>query len=315
ERILEVLADEPQSLVAVEAATGIRRGRLETVLKILAVDEAVERRAGGWVATGKPWYFDSAKWDALRKVRAAEADLMRAYAHGEGCLMQFLQQALDDPDRRPCGRCSVCTGELPLPGARPQQATVDAARRFFRGQDVVVEPRKQWAGRLPDRKGKITFMAPGRALAYADDPAWNTELATLWQADRPASSVILDGLVQVLVRWSKVWERPVAVVGMPSRRFPTLVGSLAGHVATVGRLPLVDALAVSGPPPSVDSASSVRATDLLYRTTLNPGVRFDGPVLLVDDTTRTRWTATVAGALLADAGATSVLPLVVHQLP
>ncbi len=315
ERILEVLADEPQSLVAVEAATGIRRGRLETVLKILAVDEAVERRAGGWVATGKPWYFDSAKWDALRKVRAAEADLMRAYAHGEGCLMQFLQQALDDPDRRPCGRCSVCTGELPLPGARPEDETVDAARRFFRGQDVVVEPRRQWAGRLPDRKGKIAFMAPGRALAYADDPAWNTELATLWQADRPASAGILDGLVQVLVRWSKVWQRPVAVVGMPSRRFPTLVSSLAGHVAAIGRLPLVDALAVSGPPPSVDSASSVRATDLLYRTTLNPGVRFDGPVLLVDDTTRTRWTATVAGALLADAGATAVLPLVVHQLP
>ncbi len=315
ERILDVLADEPQSLPAVEAATGIRRGRLETVLKILAVDEAVDRRAGGWVATGKPWYFDAAKWDALRRVRAAEADLMRAYAHGKGCLMQFLQQALDDPDQRPCGRCSVCTGELPAPGAQPQVATVDAARRFFRGQDVVVEPRKQWVARLPERKGKITFMAPGRALAYADDPAWNTELATLWQADRQAPPVILDALVQVLVRWSKDWERPVAVVGMPSRRFPMLVASLARHIATVGRLPMVDALAVSGPPPSVDSASWVRATDLLSRTTLNPDVQFGGPVLLVDDTTRTRWTATVAGALLADAGATAVLPLVVHQLP
>ena len=194
-------------------------------------------------------------------------------------------------------------------------ATVDAARRFFRGQDVIIEPRKQWVARLPDRKGKITFMAPGRALAYADDPAWNTELATLWQADRPAPPVILDALVSVLVRWSKVWERPAAVVAMPSRRFPQLVASLAQHITTVGRLPLVDAIAVSGPPPSVDSASSVRATDLLYRTTLKPHVRFDGPVLLVDDTTRTRWTATVAGALLADAGATSVLPLVVHQLP
>ena len=315
ERILDVLADEPQSIPAVEAATGIRRGRLETMLKILAVDEAAERRSGGWVATGKPWYFDSAKWDALRRVRAAEADLMRAYAHGEGCLMQFLQQALDDPDQRPCGRCSVCTGQLPAPGARPRVETVDAARRFFRGQDVIVEPRKQWVARLPDRKGKITFMAPGRALAFADDPAWNIELATLWQADRPAPVVILDAMVKVLVRWSRVWERPVAVAAMPSRRFPLLVASLAQHIATVGRLPLVDALAVSGPPPSVDSASAVRATDLLYRTTLNPGVRFDGPVLLVDDTTRTRWTATVAGALLADAGATSVLPLVVHQLP
>jgi ATP-dependent DNA helicase RecQ len=315
ERILEVLADEPQSLPAVEAATGIRRGRLETVLKILAVDDAVERRAGGWISTGKPWYFDAAKWNALRQVRAAEADLMRAYAHGEGCLMQFLQQALDDPDQRPCGRCSVCTGQLPAPGPQPQPATVDAARRFFRGQDVIIEPRKQWVARLPDRKGKITFMVPGRALAYADDPAWSTELVTLWQADRPAPPVIKDALVQVLVRWSRVWERPVAVVAMPSRRFPMLVTSLAEHIAAVGRLPLVDALAVSGPPPSVDSASSVRATDLLYRTALKPGVRFDGPVLLVDDTTRTRWTATVAGALLADAGAASVLPLVVHQLP
>ena len=46
---------------------------------------------------------------------------MRSYAHGEGCLMQFLQQALDDPDPRPCGRCSVCTQTLPEPGARPSR--------------------------------------------------------------------------------------------------------------------------------------------------------------------------------------------------
>jgi hypothetical protein len=35
---------------------------------------------------------------------------------------------------------------------------VEAARRYFRGQDVVVEPRKM-------------FVAPGRALVFADDPA------------------------------------------------------------------------------------------------------------------------------------------------
>ena len=38
-------------------------------------------------------------------------------------------------------------------------------------------------------------------------------------------------------------------------------------------------------------------------------------MLLVDDRIRSRWTLTVAGALLADAGATSVLPLAIHQLP
>ena len=315
EQILDVLADEPQSVPALENATGIRRGRLETVLKILAVDDAVTRQGSGWVSTGKGWYFDEAKWAALRKVRATEADLMRRYAHGEGCLMQFLQLALDDPDPSPCGRCSVCDGQLPAPGLRPSAPTIEAARRYFRGQDVLVEPRKMWVSGLPGKKGKIGFLGEGRAMAYADDPAWSGVLADLWRQDGEAPPEVLEAVVEVLKRWSKTWQRPTAVVAMPSRRYPLLVASVAAHVARIGRLPLVEALAVSGPPPTEDAASSVRARDLLARTSLIPGVELQGPVLLVDDKIRTRWTVTVAGSLLAEAGASTVLPLALHQLP
>jgi ATP-dependent DNA helicase RecQ len=315
ERILDALGGGPQSLGGVEAVTGIRRGRLETLLKILAVDEVVTKSRDGWEATGRAWYFDEQKWSDLRRVRSAEADLMRRYAHGDGCLMEFLQRALDDPDPRPCGRCSVCDGRLPAPGARPSSELVEAARRFFRGRDVVIEPRKLWVSGLAGRKGKIAGVAPGRALAFADDPAWGDVLRVLWQRDAPAPPEVLDGLVQVLVRWSASWQRPVAVVAMPSRRFPLLVGSLAEQVARVGRLPLVDALGVSGPPPTAEAASAVRARDLLARTSVRDGVSFDGPVLLVDDTVRTRWTVTVASALLAEVGASQVMPLAVYMLP
>jgi hypothetical protein len=67
-------------------------------------------------------------------------------------------------------------------------------------------------------------------------------------------------------------------------RYPLLVGSLAEHVARVGRLPLVDALGVSGPP-TAEAASAVRARDLLARTSVRDGMSFDEPVLLVDDGT------------------------------
>src|SRR5215208_5522802 len=73
ERILDALGGGPQSLGGVEAATGIRRGRLETLLKILAVDEVVTKSRDGWEATGRAWYFDEQKWSDLRHVRAAEA--------------------------------------------------------------------------------------------------------------------------------------------------------------------------------------------------------------------------------------------------
>ena len=266
ERILDALGDEPQSVPALESATGIRRGRLEGMLKIIAVDDSARRQAGGWVATGKRWYFDEAKWAALRQVRAAEADLMRSYAHGEGCLMQFLQLALDDPDPQPCGRCSVCTGVLPPPGARPTDASIDAARTFFRGQDVVVEPRKLWAAGLPGRKGRIAFLAPGRALAYADDPAWTEELAELWRADAPAPPVILDAMVQVLRRWSGSWTRPVAVVPMPSRRYPA-----AGPLG--GRAPRPDRPAAAGrrARPSADRRRPTRRPRPSGPRTCSPG--------------------------------------------
>jgi ATP-dependent DNA helicase RecQ len=103
---------------------------------------------------------------------------------------------------------------------------------------------------------------------------------------------------------------------MPSRRRPQLIRSLAEHLATVGKLPLIDALEVAGPPPPTDVASAARATALLGSMRVADGVRLpSGPVLLVDDTYRTGWTATVAASLITEAGATTVLPLVIHKLP
>ena len=306
---------EPVSETALSSATGIRPGRLSTLVKILAVDGAVRRVEGGWVGTGQPWHFDAPKWDELRSVRAAEADLMRRYAHGEGCLMQFLQQALDDPDPQPCGRCSVCDGQLPEPGARPSEDTVTAARSFFRGLDVRVEPRKLWPPRTPQVKGKIRGIAEGRAIAFADDPAWAESLAGLWRQDGPAPQEVLSASVAVLSRWAREWQRPTAVVPMPSRRFPQLIRSVAEHLAQVGKLPLVEALEISGPPPREDTTSASRVTDLLTGMRAKPDVELSGPVLLVDDTIRTRWTVTVAAQLLGIAGASTVLPLAIHQLP
>ena len=316
EMVLAAMADGATSVPAIETATKLRRGRLDALLKILAVDDVVARGTDGWTTTGTPWVHDEAKWTALRQVRAAEADLMRRYAAGAGCLMQFLQMALDDPDPTPCGRCSVCTGDLPFPGHSPGAEAIDAARIYLRRLDVHLEPRKLWPSGVPGRKGKLSGCEIGRALAFADDPAWSDALAALGNSDGPISAEIADAMVAVLTRWSKSWRRPVAVVPMPSRHRPQRVHSLAEHIATIGKLPLVDALEVHGPPPPTDVASAARASAVLESLRVRDGVTIPaGPVLLVDDTYRSGWTATIAGALLTEHGATSVLPLVIHQLP
>ena len=108
----------------------------------------------------------------------------------------------------------------------------------------------------------------------------------------------------------------MAVVPMPSPGHPRLVHSVASHVASVGRMPLADVLQRVGPAPGVDVASGARVAALSEALEWRPGSTVPaGPLLLIDARYRSGWSVTVAAALLRDAGATAVLPLVLHQLP
>ena len=76
----------------------------------------------------------------------------------------------------------------------------------------------------------------------------------------------------------------------------------------------IELLDRTGPAAPDQVASAARVAVLLDGFSARP-LPDAGLVILVDDTYRTGWTMTVAGTLLAEAGATAVLPLVLHQLP
>ncbi len=315
-KVLATLVDQPRTLLEIESETGVRRGRLEALLKILAVEGVVEKVGTAWATTGQPYVHDTQKWDGLKKVRSHEADIMRKYAHGEGCLMAYLQMSLDDPEPVACGRCSVCTSKLPYPGNAPSHEKLMLARAFMRGNDAEIEPRKKWPSGV-GRKGNIVALNAGRAVAFADDPGWSLELAELSRS-RPGEipQAMLDGAVATLKRWSKVWEtRPTSVVPLPAVDMRSNM-QLARHIAQIGKLPLHDIFSWTGSPAPDDAASTPVVAHLEAAMRLNADIDLPrGPVLLVSTEVRTRWTATVAGALLREAGASGVLLLTLHQRP
>ena len=318
DRVLKTLSERPQSVIDLEGATAIRRGRLEALLRILAVDDAVEKDGSKWTATGRPWMLDSRKWDALLAGRREEADLMRNYAHGRGCLMAYLQQALSDPNPAPCGKCSVCTGQLPEPGLHPSASAINEARRFLRQQDVIFEPRKIWPKGCT-RKGTISAKLSARAVAFADDPGWTEELEALARSGMTiVPSDLLDGAVSLLQRWKNDWEQRPALV-MPAPAPDSEMQSnrqLANHISTIGRLPLFDAFSWQGPAcqenqPSASHVKHLEKAIRLQKLTDLPA----GPVLLCATTARTCWTMTLAAALLSEAGVKSVMAIVLHRQP
>ncbi|WP_233252024.1 ATP-dependent DNA helicase RecQ [Limnohabitans sp. 2KL-17] len=326
DKVLACLAAAGRGLLEIEAQTGVRRGRLEALLKILAVEGVVIKDGSAWKATGQTYVHDTAKWAALARVRQQEANIMRQYANGQGCLMAYLQTALDDSSPTPCGRCSVCTGHLPYPGLTPSQDKMIAARDFLRGMDVPIEPRKRWPAGV-SRKGNILGFEAGRAVAFADDPAWVNELQALLVSGALVSpggdvsepclpEALLAGALATLGRWSKVWgHRPVCVVPLPAPRM-FANQQMALHISQKGRLPLHKVLSWTGHAAPDDAASTPVVAHLESVIRLLPGASLpDGPVLLVATEVRTRWAATVAAALLRENGASQVLLLALHLQP
>ena len=182
-------ADKPWSTPRLETVANVRRTRLELLLKVLAVDGAVERVSGGWRATGQDWTYDTDRYERVAATREAEQESMIAYARPADspkatCRMAFLQQSLDDPTATQCGRCDVCSAPW-YPTDIPAQAAAAAAERLDR-PGAELSPRAQWptgVDRLGvDVRGKIgpdEAVENGRAVARLTDLGWGQRLRTL----------------------------------------------------------------------------------------------------------------------------------------
>jgi ATP-dependent DNA helicase RecQ len=322
-------AGRPVSTQALEPIVDLRRTRLEMMLKVLDVDGAVRRVRGGWVATGEPWAYDTARLRRVAEARTAEQHAMREYAGTATCRMEFLRRCLDDPGAVPCGRCDRCVGP-PFDGA-VSTAALTAAQAFLGRPGVAIAPKKLWPTGLEavgiPLRGKVSpdeQAGPGRAVGRLTDLGWGSRLRGLVADGAPDASLpdeFARAVIDVLAAWAHgddPWPaRPAAVISVGSRRRPELVSGLAQRIASVGRLPVLGAVTAtsSAPPPGggarANSAQRVRSLHDAFTVPQEVSAHLatlDGPVLLVDDLVDSGWTMAIVARLLRLAGAPAVYP-------
>ncbi|BCJ60091.1 RecQ family ATP-dependent DNA helicase [Micromonospora endophytica] len=332
EQVRAVLAalptDRPLSTQALEPLVDLRRARLELMLKVLDVDGAVRRVRGGWLATGEPWVYDGARLRRVAAARAAEQQAMLGYAATTGCRLRYLRECLDDDQATDCGRCDSCAGALF--SAQVSPAALTAAQSFLGRPGVQIAPKKLWPTGLAavgvPLKGRIApaeQALPGRAVGRLSDLGWGGRLRNLvgpGAVDGPLPDDVAAAVIEVLKAWAHgddPWPaRPAGVVAVDSRTRPVLIGSLAERIATVGRLPLLGRVTVTGPAgadaPRGNSAQRVRALHgnlTVPEPVADALADLDGPVLLIDDLVDSGWTMTLAARALRHAAAPAVLPL------
>jgi ATP-dependent DNA helicase RecQ len=318
ERVAAVLAElhaageTGRSTRELMAVVNLGMGRIEAMLKILDVEGAVGRDGSRWRSVpDADWTYDGERYAQVTALRRAEQYAMAAFGADGRCLMRVLQEELDDPDPRDCGRCSICTA--PRFAQPPDPALVELAGRHLRSKPLALAVKKM----APDATGAMrkipadVRLEPGWALARFGDGGWWPAVERGLRAGSFADEVVV-GLADVL----RAAATPVAwITTVPSAGLGDIMVRLAVRLAAELHVPHLELVKRTGDRASqremsnaVQQAANVRGAFAVIATP-PPGTG-----VLLDDRRSSGWTLAMVGGQLRRAGAQRVVPLALGAL-
>jgi ATP-dependent DNA helicase RecQ len=290
------------------------KSTLDKILTHLEVEKIIERRDRKFHLIDQHARPDYERWRLVTQQRYDELEQMNAYIRHDGCLMRFIAHALDDHTSvQPCGRCKNCLESQSKFVAKPRD--LEAAQQFLRGgRPITIEPRKRWPTGLPGFKKTVisSINADGLALCNYYEAGWAEIVRTGRFETNHYSDELVTASADILHKhFGTLSVPPSWVTFVPSLRRPRLVPDLASRLAITLGLPLHSVIEhVKQHPPQAEMRNSYQqALNLMTAFTIQGAVP-SGPVLLVDDVADSKWTLTVLGDLLRQAGSGTAYPFV-----
>jgi len=321
--ILRVLDESNNGLSVPEMqrVLNLRKNQINKTIKFLTVESPspITKIGTKWQATvtAASYQVNQVYVNAITNIRRSEQQQMRDYMGHAGCLMAFLQAALDDPSQAACGKCRNCNPALLLTESYDNNLANRAAL-FLRRSYQPLSPRKQWPAKDMFQHSPLgAFKIPealqakeGRALSLWRDAGWGQLVAHgKYQTHRFADELVA-ACVEMLQAWSPD-PAPQWVTCIPSLNHPELVPDFAARLASALGLPFVPCIEKvrtnSQQKFMENSYQQVKNLDGAFNINLEP--KEYSPCLLVDDMIDSGWTFTVASALLRQVGCSAVYPM------
>ncbi|MFC1495259.1 RecQ family ATP-dependent DNA helicase [Thermodesulfobacteriota bacterium] len=320
--ILRVLdeSDDGLSVPSMQSVLNLRRGQIDKTLKFLSVESPspITKIRSKWqvTATATTYHVNQAYIDDIIEIRQNEQQEMCDYMDHNGCLMAFLQSALDDPSPKNCEKCVNCQPDLLLDESYDDNLA-NRAGLFLRRNYQTIEPRKQWPSYNPlpiyGFTGKIKedlLTSEGRALCLWRDAGWGQLVYRGKYVDSRFSDELVDACVDMLSVWSPE-PKPEWVTCIPSKNHPDLVPDFTKRLAQELNIEFIDTLekAKDNQQQKLMENSFQQANNLdgVFKLIIKPGNY--SPCLLIDDMVDSRWTFTVASTLLRQAGCSAIYPM------
>lgn len=312
------------SFAALMAVLNVPYGRIEAALDFLKLEtpSPVKKMGSRWLRSAVQYAFPAEKAQKLAARRRADRLAMIDYARAESCLMVSLGRSLGDEDASPCGRCFACTNQHVVEVGDLEALTLGAAD--FLGRQVIrLERKTRWPmGGFPGfgfPSGKVIGRElrceEGRALAVFLVGAVGRRVRTEKYEDHHFSDLMVKQAANAIREWAPE-PRPEWITAMVSDRRPQLVPDFAARLAATLAIPYVESLRRIRTTHEQKSMENTpfRAKNLDGSLEVTPFEGMERPGMFVDDMYDSGWTATVAIALLRQAGAGVVFPFVLAKV-
>jgi len=303
------------SVPGIMAQLNLRKGQIEQVIKYLSVEETspIVKIGTQWKRTAVKYNMDSEKIARLTNQRLNEWNEVLKYINSSACLMNFLQNSLDDPHDTTCGKCANCLNEGKLPIDVSQTSAHEAASFLKHAEfdfqlKIQIQPDALpvygWRGNLAINLRAET----GKSLSRWGDAGWGRIVAEDKRHNHFRDELVEAMSEMIQERWCPN-PKPTWLTCIPSKRHPDLVPTFAGRLADRLGIPFYPVIVkINETAPQKEQENSFFQCQNLDGVFEIIGDVPNGPVLLVDDAIDSGWTLTIVSALLRKAGSGIVYP-------
>lgn len=291
-RISEIIAD-----------VNAKRGRIEKALSFLINEGFVRKDRQFYYRTPKPFVYDEDHYNRIKSIRRNELLQMKQLIETSDCYSRFCVNCLDDKTEELCGKCANCTGKDIIDGLSLSFNSREKAAEYINALILEIEPRRMW----PDCKKIGHILEKGICLSKYGDPGYGQLVK---EGKYSIRSQFCDELVAkaASVLKERIDLNGYVITNVPSLR-SNIVADFSERLAAKLGIRYVELLQKSPASPQKEMENSAHQCDnALSSFSVKTNEYIPQKLILVDDVVDSRWTLTVCGYLLMDAGCSRIIP-------
>lgn len=290
------------------SGVNIRRARIDKALSFLTNDGFIRKDGGAYYITPKKYLYDREHYDAITAIRRREMEQMKGLSRTDGCYSRYIVSCLDDKDAHDCGHCANCNRQAAYPSAVSSRY-LHIAEEYVNGLLIPIEPRKMWENSNITKRSKIQLQnQPGLCLSKYGDAGYGELVRQGKYAKDKRFCEELVGKSSELLKLFVMENGIRHLCCVPSLR-SGLVKDFAVRLAASLGITFLELLEKSDATQQKNMENSAYQCANAYRSfTVKENIPIPKNILLVDDIVDSRWTLTVCGCRLMEAGAEKVFP-------